>query len=326
MSTEPMSSDSEHLLELACDWLSKMYSGDFSPADELQLSVWRANSLAHEQAWQQAQAVWQGMEGLRNKTIPGSEPLLQERYPKPVTKPRYRQRLVPMAVACSVLLAVTLSVFYPPELWQADYVTDKGQQRTVTLTDGSKVTLNSASALAIHFDQSTRRVELLQGEAYFQVAKDKAHPFIVNSHHSEVRAVGTAFDVLRQNNQTKVELTEGIVEIHDARQLHRERLQAGQTALISDDAIALQATRKPENMALWRDGYLQFDNLPLHEAVQLINQYRTGRVVLLNNTLANKRVSGLFRLDALDQAVVSFKDAVPELQTIKMTSYLVVLR
>lgn len=326
MPTEPMSPDSEYLLDQACDWLNKLYSGDFSPADELQLSVWRAASPAHEQAWQQAQAVWLGMEGLRNRVIPGSEPFLQERYPKIVARPRYRRRLLSMAVACSAVLAVTLTVFYPPELWQADYVTDKGQQRTLTLADGSKVTLNSASALAVHFDQTTRRVELLQGEAYFQVVKDKTHPFIVNSNHSEIRAVGTAFDVLRQNNQTKVELTEGMVDIQDARQLHRERLHAGQSVLISDDTIALQPSRKPENMALWRDGYLQFDNLPLQEAVELINQYRKGRVVLLNTTLANKRVSGLFRLDALDQAVVSFKDAVPELKTVNMTSYLVVLR
>jgi transmembrane sensor len=79
-------------------------------------------------------------------------------------------------------------------------------------------------------------------------------------------------------------------------------------------------------MALWREGYLQFDNLPLQEAVEQINQYRQGRVVLLNTALANKRISGLFRLDALDQAVASLKDAVPELQTISMTAYVVVLR
>ncbi len=328
MSTEPMSPDSEHLLEQACDWLSQQYSGQFSSHDERRLSVWRAADSAHEQAWQQAQAVWIGMEGLRNKVIPGSEPLLQERYPKPAVKviarPRYRRRLLSMAVACSAVLAVT--IFYPPNLWQADYVTDKGQQRNITLADGSEVILNSASALAIHFDQNVRRIELLQGEAFFKVAKDKNHPFIVNTNGSEVRAVGTAFDISYQAKQIKVELTEGIIDIQDAKHQHSERLHAGQSALISDDAVALQPSQKPENMALWREGYLQFDNLPLSEAVEQINHYRKGRLVLLNNALANKRVSGLFRLDALDQAVISLKDAVPELQTVSMTSYLIVLR
>ncbi len=329
MPTEPMSLDPEHLLEQACDWLSKMYSGEFSPAEELQLSLWRAADPAHEQAWQQVQGLWQGMEGMRDKVIPGSEPLLQERYKpavKVVTRSRYRRRLLSMAIACSVVLVVTLTVFYPPKLWQADYLTDKGQQRTLTLADGSEVMLNSATALAIHFDETVRRVELLQGEAFFKVAKDKQHPFIVTMEGSEVRAVGTAFDILRQPNQSKVELVEGIIDIQDAQHQHRERLHAGQTALISVDHIKLQHSRSPESMALWRDGYLQFDNLPLQEAVEQINQYRPGRVVLLNSALANKRVSGLFRLDALDQAVVSLKDAVPELQTISMTSYLVVLR
>lgn len=327
MPTEPMSLNAERLLEQACDWLSKMYSGEFSASDELQLSIWRAVDPAHDKAWQQAQALWLGMEGLRDRVIPGAEPLLQERYPKKeLARPRYRRRLLSMAIACSVLLAVTLTVFYPPNLWQADYLTAKGEQRTITLADGSEVTLNSATALAIHFDDTTRRVELLQGEAFFKVAKDKNHPFIVTMEGSEVRAVGTAFDILRSPNQSKVELVEGIIDIQDATHQHRERLHAGQTALIGADMITLQHSRQPENMALWREGYLQFDNLPLQEAVEQINQYRQGRVVLLNSNLANKHVSGLFRLNALDQAVVSLKDAVPELQMLSMTSYLVVLR
>jgi transmembrane sensor len=265
------------------------------------------------------------MEGLRGRTIPGSEPLLQERYCKTrsphAAQPRYRRRLLSLAVACSAVLGMT--VCYPPSLIQADYSTGKGEQRSVTLADGSRVTLNTDSALAIHFDDSARRVELLQGEAFFEVAKREHQPFVVTAEGRSVRAVGTAFNVQLRPSQTKVELVEGIVEIEDGQ--HRERLHAGQTALIGADHIAVPSASPSANMALWREGYLQFDGLPLREAVAQINRYRPGRVLLLNDALADKRVSGLFRLDALDQALASLKSAVPALQTVGITPYLVVL-
>ncbi len=321
-----MSTESEHLLEQACAWLSKLHSGEFSPVQQQQLTAWRSADPAHDRAWRQAQTLWQGMERLRGRTIPGSEALLQEHYRKPplehAAQPRYRRRLLSLAVACSAILAMT--VCYPPSLMQADYSTGKGEQRSVTLADGSRVTLNTASALAIHFDDSVRRVELLQGEAFFEVAKREHQPFVVTAEGSSVRAVGTAFNVQLRPSQTKVELVEGIVEIEDGQ--HRERLHAGQTALIGADNIAIPTANPSANMALWRDGYLQFDGLPLREAVAQINRYRPGRVLLLNDALADKRVSGLFRLDALNQALASLKSAVPALQTVSITPYLVVLR
>ncbi|MDT4331658.1 FecR family protein [Methylomonas sp. MED-D] len=242
------------------------------------------------------------------------------------THRRRRGRSLTLAVACCALLATTLSVLYPPAFWRADYSTGKGEQRSVTLADGSRVMLNTATALAIHFDASTRRVELLAGEAFFDVAKNPQRPFVVTAAGSEVRAVGTAFAVKRQPEQTEVELVEGIVEIQDAGRKHQERLTAGQSASIGANSIALKNAGQPDGMALWRAGYLQFDGLPLSDAIAQINQYRPGRVVLLDTALADKRISGLFRLDALDQAIASLKAAIPALQIVSITPYLVVLR
>lgn len=339
MPTEPELSEAERLFDEACGWLTKLHSGHFTTVEQQQLAAWLSADPTHEQAWQKAETLWQRMDQLHGRDIPGSTPLPQERHlttqayqpirfystAKPVPR-RYRRRCQLSAVACSVLLAVLLTTLYPPSLWQADYVTSKGEQRTVTLADGSRVILNSATALAVLFDGSVRRVELLQGEAFFEVAKNKYQPFIVAVDNKEVRAVGTAFDVDRRPDWTKVELVEGIVEIQISSDQNRKRLNAGQTALIGADTVNIQSAGQTGNMALWRDGYLQFDGLPLHEAIDQINQYRAGRVVLMNNRLASKRVSGLFRLDALDQALASLQAAVPELQMVSITPYLVVLR
>jgi transmembrane sensor len=204
---------------------------------------------------------------------------------------RFRRGKSALAETCSALLAITLTAFYPPVWWQADYLTGKGERREIVLADGSRVLLNTESALAVYFDDAVRRVELVQGEAFFEVAKDASPPFVVTASGSAVRAVGTAFNVRRATHQVHVELAEGIVDVQDPQYLRRVRLQAGQTALIGSGTIDVNLARYPENFALWRDGYLQFDGVPLQAAIEQINRYRPGRVVLLNNRLADRRVS-----------------------------------
>jgi transmembrane sensor len=327
MTSQPTTAAAERLLEEACDWVGKMHSGHFGVDARQQLADWRATDASHEQAWQNALALWQGMEALRGRGIPGAEPLLRERYRKPADRglQGYSRRAF-LAAACCAALTISLAAYYPPRLWQADYLTNKGERRQLSLADGSRVTLNSGSAVEVHFDGAVRRIELLQGEAFFQVTKDANHPFIVSTDGREIRAVGTAFDVHRLAGHTDVELVEGIVELQDAEHKHRLRLQAGQAATIGAGGIDTQPARPTENMALWRDGLLQFDGLPLGAAVAQINRYRPGKLILLNQALAETRISGLFRLDALDQAVASLKTAVPQLQILAITPYLLVLR
>ena len=331
MPSEPTPSDTDRLLEEACAWLARMESGEAGPADQTALAEWRAAAPAHEQAWRRAERLWHGIEPLRGRQgLPGSQPLPQELRPLPrmPAKPRpRRRRLLPaLAVACTVLLGVALGMFYPPVYWQADYLTEKGERRALKLADGSTVTLNTASAVAVEFDGDTRRVRLLQGEAFFDVAKDAKHPFVVSAREGEVRAVGTAFSVQRQDAGLRVELVEGLVDVEDRRHRHKERLRPGQIALIGADSIqALPATRS-DNLALWREGYLRFDGLPLRAAVEQINRYRPGQIVLLNSHLAESRISGLFRLDALDQAIDTLQAAIPGLQKTAITSRLLVLR
>jgi transmembrane sensor len=324
MTTEPAASESDNALEQACAWLAKLHSGQFSAAQEQQLQAWRQARAVNEEAWRQAESLWLGLENLpnRSKPIPGAQPLLQEQ--RNDKKPRLPKLAAALAIACSIVLALTLNYIFPPALWQADYRTSKGHQQTIALSDGSMMTLNSASAASIHFNNYERRIELLQGEAFFSVAKAQL-PFLVGAGGNEVKAVGTEFAVKLQAQVTQVELVEGKVQIQDARHQESKQLIAGDRAQINDGLISVQHLATPQNLALWREGLLLLDSLPLAEAIEQINRYRPGRVILLNSTLARQRVSGLIRLDALDQAVEALKAAVPQLQSHQLTPYFVVL-
>lgn len=323
------SAEFEMLLQQASGWLAQMHSGGLTEAGQGELTEWRNADPSHEQAFQQVQAAWTGLEGLRGRTIPGSTPLPNEKNQhqpsrKTVSLPKRQPQNRIIAIACSLLLAASLILLNLPLSWQADYLTGKGEQRTVTLADGSQVMLNTDTALAIHFGKNLRRVELLAGEAFFEVAKGKPQAFAVTVSGNEVRAVGTAFNVRRDPDQTEVQLVEGIVDLSDSHHLKPTRLKAGQTAWMSDEGIATQAGL-PGDMAVWREGYLQFDGVPLKDAIAQINRYRNGWIVLLNDQFANKRVSGLFRLNALDQAVDSLKAAVPGIKMRMLTANIIVL-
>jgi transmembrane sensor len=129
------------------------------------------------------------------------------------TRTRHTRRPL-LAIAASALIVALGSVVW----WQSAryplYNTDIGERRFITLADGSTVDLNARSRLRVEFSNNERRVELLEGQALFQVAKDKSRPFIVASGEATVRAVGTQFDVYRKDSGTTVTVLEGRVVVY----------------------------------------------------------------------------------------------------------------
>jgi transmembrane sensor len=125
---------------------------------------------------------------------------------------RFRQ---PFFAAAAVAFAVVIG---GAVWWQAHryplYSTDIGERRSITLSDGSTVDLNARSQLRVEFSETERRVDLLDGQALFQVAKDKQRPFIVHSRDATVRAVGTQFDVYRKDSGTTITVLEGRVAVY----------------------------------------------------------------------------------------------------------------
>ncbi|MGH8476822.1 MAG: FecR family protein [Methylococcales bacterium] len=331
-SAEPDSAFTQ-LDEQACAWLVRYRSGEMDASERERLDLWRLEAPDHERVWRRAEALWQGIEPLSQRPIPGSAPLPIESSVRSAqrridTNPVRLQRhgAWRLAFAGAVLSAIALCLLFPPLYWQADFLTGKGELLTRTLADGSRLTLNTDSAVAIDFDRDTRRIELLSGETFVEVAKDVNYPFVVSAEEGEVRAVGTAFSVRRQDGGLRVELLEGIVDVEDRRHRRKERLHPGQVAEVDAEAVHIHAPIELDSLASWRHGYLQFDGVALSDAIEQINRYRPGRVVLLNGRLARHRVSGLYRLDALDEALDTLTIAVPGLKKTAVTPYLIFLR
>lgn len=188
--------------------------------------------------------------------------------------------------------------------WRAGrYATTLGEVRRVPLKDGSLMTINTASTVRVDLHTDIRSVAVDHGEAWFDVAKDAARPFVVQAGDMRVRAVGTAFSVRHDDAGARVMVTEGVVEAWRAGADQKERLEAGASAVF-DDAHGLRSTEQPlpviERALAWRDGRIELDGETLEAAAAEFNRYNSRKIVIDDPALAEERFVGLFQTNDPD--------------------------
>lgn len=220
-------------------------------------------------------------------------------------KPRIR-RLFPVrrfaaAAAAVVLLClsvVTVYLYMQPASLQT--VATLAEARNITLPDGSRVVLNRYSSLSYpkRFETDNREVQLT-GEAYFEVSKDKQHPFIVQTEYINVQVLGTRFnvDAYRNNPEIKTTLLTGSVAVSNKSNSARMILKPNEIAIYNKvgNKLTRQLTERAKDEISWRDGEFIFDNLPLEDiARELSNSFDTP-IHIADTTLRNYRISARFR-------------------------------
>lgn len=176
------------------------------------------------------------------------------------------------------------------------YATQVGQITSVRLEDGSQVRLNTNSRVRVRFSHGERRVQLLRGQAYFEVAHDKARPFLVAAGPAEVRAVGTQFDVRKTDAEVRVTLAQGRVAVRDSQAKdHRWTLDPGQGIALG--RAPYDARPVPVDVAAitsWREGKIIFHDVSLASAVDEINRYTHRKIVLGDGAPADILITGRF--------------------------------
>jgi transmembrane sensor len=216
-----------------------------------------------------------------------------------------------MAAAAVILLAVGIRQ-YPVLMlqWRADYQTATGALEEITLPDGSRMTLNTASAVALDFEGAKRSVTLLQGEAYFDVVPDPSRPFTVASAFAEVEVKGTAFSVRTETTLDSVILERGHIDVaHLPDRTDRASLEAGDS--ITASAIALSEVRKTGSAAslAWLKGMAVFEDRPFGQVLKEVGRYYGHSIVVANGNLDQIRVNGNYRLDNPERVIRSLATA-----------------
>ena len=240
-------------------------------------------------------------------------------------------------LAASLLLAVAGALTWYVSSSGPYYHTAVGGIASVPMSDGSKVILNTESAIRLSVSETERRVQLERGEAFFEVAKDPNRPFVVSAGNKRVVAVGTKFSVRRDGNDLRVFVTEGKVRLEDdslpassavaaSQEAGSTRhsgtvkprddsnvmlLAAGAIAQTGDSGVIVQKKPLPEveDYLSWRSGYLTFRDIPLADAVAEFNRYNERKIVIQDPTVAAIRFSGKVRPTSFEGFVRLLEDA-----------------
>jgi len=339
------------IYEEACEWFIECRAGDLDNAARAGFDRWLRKSPEHQSAYLEIAAIWNEGPALDPSNRWDLDKLIAEAAEDPaniialertrstshtlqsVPKTPQTQRRVPLsaaltgrrrlfAIAASILLATVAFATYILTS-SGVYATAIGEQRSLALSDGSTVELNSLSKIRIRYSEHERTVDLLQGQALFHVAKDTTRPFIVHSGQTRVRAVGTQFDVYRKADGTIVTVVEGRVAIlnerhplrpnHEGEQGLRDPAPGTEVADFAqregDDAILLNAgeqiTVSPKtarkavhpNLAgatSWTQRQLVFDSASFSDVAEEFNRYNERKLVIDPAALGTLHISGVF--------------------------------
>ncbi|WP_236205069.1 FecR family protein [Pseudomonas tohonis] len=303
----------QDIRQQAADWAIRLGAGALDAEQAQALARWQAEDPRHGPALQFAQRTWADLARLGEMPAPAYAPVLPRARPQQPARRRPRLRWA--ASAAAVLLLAGLGVEQGQQMLLpllADHATAKGEVRQVQLPDGSRVELDTRSAIDLEFSDTERRVRLLGGDAYFTVAPlgpNETRPFVVESAGGTTRALGTQFLVSQDDaHGAWVGVTEHSVALALERAPERgareQILQEGQSARYdAHGGIETLAPRDLQRATSWRRGVLVFERVPLGQVAEQLNRYRPGRVLISDSALAGREVSGVFRLDILDEAL-----------------------
>ncbi len=294
----------QQIRQEAADWAVRLDARESSGAQADELQHWLAQDPAHGAALDYARATWSLLGELGQQATARNQPIaLPVRKPVPVT------RWVGSAAA-SVLLLLGLqqaAPLLPPML--ADHATGKGEIRSITLPDGSVAQLDAKSAIDLYYTDKERRIRLLSGDASFDVAPiggNEQRPFIVESAGGSSRALGTKFVVSQDDRGAWMGVLEHSVELSLQNPARRQVLQEGQAAHYSqENGIETLQGFDVARASSWQRGVLVFDRVPLAQVAERLNRYRPGWLMISDKNLAQREVSGVFRLDSLDDALAT---------------------
>lgn len=209
------------------------------------------------------------------------------------------------------------------------YQTQLGEQATYTLPDGSELSLNTNSFVKVNYSAFQRQLTLVEGEAYFKVSKDKARPFTVSVANKAFTALGTAFNIRKENNLTMaLTVTEGTVLLSEKAQLTDHLsfvggnvlplsempgivVKTGQKAFIKNNVFKEKrqiSSHQLQKDIAWQQGVLIFDGTPLTDALKEISRYSNTHFKIADNEISTIKISGYYKTGDINGLLQSLHD------------------
>ena len=311
----------------ATTWFARRRSGEMTVAEATDLEAWLEADPHHRLAFEAVEAIWSGFGNAREAPEILAMRAAARRRPASAVYRAFAVRAAAVLVA-AVLAGFGLwsvegfGLFGGKDLPDQTFKTELGQRSTVTLPDGSIVTLNTDTVLRTQASPAARLVFLEKGQAYFRVAPDRTHPFIVHAGGRTITAIGTAFDVRVEKGRFEVTLVEGKVKVETpiapsarsasaapAPAIQMTELVPGTQFVVGEDDRWGVTQADPVQETAWVTGWLAFDREPLAAVLTELSRYSDRRLALADPSLADLPISGRFRagdIDGFVQAVAVY--------------------
>ena len=317
---------------IAAAWFARKRSGEMTEQEARELAAWLDADPAHRAAYDLAGEVWGAAEGVR------ANPTMLAIRERALRRRGLGWAGRGAAIAASVMLAVfggwaamqratdgpviSTALATRADLAgtkERDFTTAVGEQRTITLVDGTIVTLDTNTAIHAREGGRVRLVELDRGQAFFKVAHDHSRPFLVRAAGRTVVAVGTEFGVRVDQGRIAVTLIQGKVRVEApingrgdgrfSRYVQTTELTPGSRLEAADGKPWAISEVDPDRDTSWMTDKLVFQDEPLSKVVAELNRYSKRRIVIADPALAAEPVSGSFRTDDIEaslRAIVSY--------------------
>ncbi|QJI29051.1 FecR family protein [Pseudomonas sp. ADAK18] len=289
------------VVDEAALWMALLQSEHVTDQEREAFEAWCGADIRHQQVIDQMSG---GLRLLRTSALHRvpSQSVLHS-----VNAPSSRRRFV----AGSLVVALAAVVLGRREGWRwssGELYTGTGERKQFTLEDGSLLTLNARSRVTNLFDAHQRLLELRAGELWVDVAKDAGRPFVVQTDHGQIRALGTQFLVQRGEDSTRLVMLHSRVEVV-TREGARQVVEAGQSVRFDEHTIlAVEHTKGDESA--WTQGRLEVHDRTLAEVIDSLGNYRRG-ILRLNPQVAGLRLSGIYPLDDTDRTLLLLQHSLP---------------
>lgn len=288
--TQRPRSGAKDIQEQAALWLMEVRdNAQWCTQDQVELDAWLSQSHANRIAYLRLEAAW-------NRTH-----RLAALRSAPIARAK-RRRILPVLLGVVATLAVVavpvIRATMFPDVPAKIYRTAIGEHKTITLTDGSEIELNTNTVLRIAVDNA-RKVWLDKGEAYFQIRHNPEHPFTVTVEGHRVVDLGTKFRVWQKSDRVEVALIEGRARFEPAVESARTYpvfLSPGDVVVAKADSMSVlkQAPQELSNAMGWRRGVLIFKHTPLADAAAEFNRYNETKLVIRSSAVARVEIGGTF--------------------------------
>jgi transmembrane sensor len=314
--------------EAAAYWWVRQDARSISADEKQAFEAWCAASPAHHEAYTRAQGMWSSFE---QEADPSELRALRTAALGIAREPKRWPRVAAVALLCGMaaVLAITLYSRHSPSgvlmassvpVGTEKYSTARNERSTITLSDGSVVTLNLDTTLDVAFTPAERMIRITHGQAFFEVAKNPYRPFVVAAADRRVTALGTQFEVRLDPDRVEVILLEGKVAVdHTApsvlerlniRNAHVELKPGEKLVAALGEPVAITDTNA-QRATSWRQGWVAFENTSVGEAVAELNRYSDRPLMVPDESVRNLRFSGVFRVGQSDRFAAIIQELLP---------------